>query len=236
MTGRVVTVNLGVVHAGEWAGDVGRTGIDKRPAPGRVYATHTGLIGDNILDTRHHGGIDQALYAFAREDAQYWATELDREVGPGAFGENLSTEGLDITGALIGERWAVGETVLEVSFPRIPCKVFAGFWQVPDLIRRFTDHGVPGAYLRVITEGTIGAGDQIDVISRPDHDATIGLVLRAFTTQPKLRSQLVDVVQLPDQRLEQARRRAGVLRRSPPNTATDRAEPAAAAQQGAQLG
>jgi MOSC domain-containing protein YiiM len=207
MTGRLVSVNLGVVRYGSWAGDRGHTGIDKRPAPGRVRATATGLLGDRIIDVGHHGGIDQAAYAYAREDAAWWAAELGRELPAGRFGENLSTEGVDVTGAVIGERWRIGSADVEVSCPRIPCRTFAGFWQLPDLAKRFTEHGAPGAYLRVVTEGEVGAGDPVERVHRPAHGLTIGEAFRALTIEPELLPRLLDVPELPAKVHDKARRR-----------------------------
>src|SRR5918994_157148 len=123
------------------------------------------------------------------------AGELDREIGPGRFGENLSTEGLDLTGAVIGERWSVGTAVLEVTSPRIPCMTFTGFWDVPDLIKRFTAHGASGAYLRVIRDGDVGAGDPVEVVSRPAHGVTIGETFRALTGESALLPRLLDAEQ-----------------------------------------
>jgi MOSC domain-containing protein YiiM len=154
-----------------------------------------------------HGGIDQALYAYAREDADWWAAELGRELKPGNFGENLTTIGIDLTEAVIGERWAVGTSVLEVSCSRQPCRVFAGFWQVPDLIKRFTARGLPGAYLRVLTEGEIAAGNSVEVVHRPVHGLTVGVLFRALTLEPELLPRLVDVAELPEKYREVARRR-----------------------------
>lgn len=207
--GKLMSVNLGVPRAVPWAGESGVSGIDRRPAPGRVRAHALGLEGDQVGDVRHHGGIDQAVYAYAREDARWWAAELSREVADGNFGENLSTEGVDITGAVIGEHWAIGTSVLEVSFPRIPCSVFAGFWGVPDLVMRFTARGAPGAYLRVITEGELGAGDDVEILHRPDRGVTIGETFLAFTTQPELLAKMVDAPGLPERHRETARRRVG---------------------------
>ena len=200
-------MNVGAALEAPWAGDCGRTGIDKRPVAGRVRATTYGLAGDSILDKRHHGGRDQAAYAYAREDAAFWAAELDRDIQPGNFGENLSTVGIAVTDAVIGERWAIGDAVFEVSAPRLPCRVFAGFWGVPDLIKRFTDHGAPGAYLRVIVEGEVGAGDRIAVISRPGHGLTVGETMRALTIEPELLPRLLAVDALPDKVRDTARRR-----------------------------
>ena len=154
-------------------GDVGRTAIDKRAVPGRITVALRGLSGDAQLDTQHHGGPDQAVYAYADEDLQWWAGELGRELWPGCFGENLTTRGLDVTGSIIGERWQIGRgddaVILEVTAPRVPCQTFARFIDEPQWVKRFTAHGAVGAYLRVLREGRIEAGDPIDVIHRPTH-------------------------------------------------------------------
>jgi MOSC domain-containing protein YiiM len=209
MAGRIRTVNLAAVREGAWAGDLQRTGIDKRPTAGRVRVHTFGMSGDTIVDTRHHGGVDQALYAFAREDGRWWADELGRDVPPGSFGENLTTEGVAVTDAVIGERWAVGTTLLEVSGPRIPCAVFAGFWGVPDLIKRFTARARPGAYLRVVAEGELSAGDVVEVVHSPEHGVTVGTTFRALTTKPDLLPQLADVPELPQSVKDKVRRRFG---------------------------
>ena len=160
-----------------------RSGIDKRPVAGRVAVGTLGLDGDVQVNRRHHGGEGQAVYAYAQEDADWWAAELDRDLPPGRFGENLRTTGLDLTGAVLGERWQVGTALLEVSACRIPCANFERFWGVPQLVRRFTAHGASGAYLRVLETGEIGAGDAVRVVHRPDHGVTTGLLFRATTTQ-----------------------------------------------------
>jgi MOSC domain-containing protein YiiM len=118
----VVSVNLARVRVPGWKQAVRRTGIDKRPVAHRVRFANLHVEGDAVCDVEHHGGYDQAGYAYATEDAAWWARELDRVVEPGQFGENLTTEGLDQTGAVIGERWAIGSAVLQVSSPRIPCR------------------------------------------------------------------------------------------------------------------
>lgn len=210
MSARVVSLNLAVVRTVAWASDSGRTGIDKRPVSGRVRAESLGLVGDTIGDLRAHGGVDQAVYAYSREDAAWWACELNRDLPPGCFGENLTTEGIDLTGAVIGDRWRVGDTVLEVSRPRIPCRTLAGFWDVPDLIKRFTARAWPGAYLRVIEEGELGADDRIDRVHRPGHGVTIGEVFRALTTEPDLLHRLLEAPELPAALHRTARRRLGV--------------------------
>ena len=211
MTGRVASVN--VVHAliPDVLGSEDRTAIDKRPVDGRVPVSvpgdaEVGLTGDQIYDRKHHGGPDQAVYAYAAEDRAWWAGELGREIAAGAFGENLTTQGLDVSGAVIGERWQVGPDglLLEVTAPRIPCRTFQGWIDEPHWVKRFTAHGAPGAYLRVVTEGTVGADDRVIVLDRQTHGVTIGDVfvirrapadgLLQLLEMPGLHANLADAV------------------------------------------
>ena len=174
MSARVLSINItSVVHQGEWTGSEGRTGIDKRSVEGPIEFKNNGVVGDRIIDTHVHGGYDQAVYAYAQEDAQWWEKEIGEEITAGRFGENLTTEGIDVNAALVGEQWKIGSVILEVSQPRIPCRVFAGFWKRATLIKDFTQAGRPGAYLRIIQEGTAQAGDAIEVIFKPDHSVSI---------------------------------------------------------------
>ena len=160
-----------------------RSGIDKRPVAGRVAVSELGLDGDVQVNRKYHGGEGQAVYAYAQEDADWWAAELDRELPPGRFGENLRTAGLDLDAAVLGERWRVGTALFEVTACRIPCANFERFWGVPQLVKRFTARGASGAYLRVLETGDVGAGDAVEVVTRPDHGVTVGLLFRATTTQ-----------------------------------------------------
>jgi MOSC domain-containing protein YiiM len=208
MTGRLAAVNLGVVTEAEWAGDAsGRSGIDKRPVDGPVLLGIEGLAGDFIAERAHHGGPDKAVYAYAEEDAEWWAAELGRGIRPGGFGENLTTYAVDVTGAVIGEQWLIGSALLQVTMPRTPCTTFAGFWGMPDLIKRFTARATPGAYLRVLREGEVGAGDPVEVVDRPAHGVTIGEVFRANNLEPELLPRLLDATDLPEPIREKARRR-----------------------------
>jgi MOSC domain-containing protein YiiM len=194
----------------------GMTGIDKRPAAGAVAVTapgpkgtgSVGLAGDRVYDVRHHGGTDQAVYAYSREDLDRWEPELGQPLPNGFFGENLTTAGIDVNGAVIGERWRVGpDVILEASCPRIPCVTFQGWLGRTGWIRRFTEAAVPGAFLRVIEPGDIRAGDPVEIVSRPDHDVTIALVFRAVTLEPELLPRLLAAEALPAEIAEQARRR-----------------------------
>lgn len=157
--------------------DSGFTAIDKRPQQGRVPVGELGLVGDRVCDTKHHGGPDQALYLYADEDRAWWAGELGREIPAGLFGENLNTDGLDVNGALIGERWRIGEgpdaVELEVRSSRIPCITFEHRMGLAGWIKRFHQARRPGAYLKVLKMGTIGVGDHVTVLSRPDHAVTV---------------------------------------------------------------
>lgn len=152
------------------------TGIDKRPVPGLVEVGETGLEGDRQVDTVNHGGPDRAVYAYAGEDLDWWAGQLDRPLAPGLFGENLTLDGIDVTGAVIGERWQIGPAglLLEVRMPRTPCYKFTHRMGEKRWLRRFTEAGRPGAYLRVLATGAIAEGDEATVVHRPAHGVTIG--------------------------------------------------------------
>ena len=185
--GVIESVNVGVERP--ILAKSGRSGIDKRPVDTAVPITvpaagRSGLAGDLISDVESHGGPDQAVYAYAREDLDAWAPRL----GPlrsGMFGENLTTRDVDVTGARIGERWSVGASlVLQVTVPRIPCRTFAAWLEREGWVKEFTTAGVPGAYLRVVVPGPARAGDPV-VVERPDHDVTVGLAFRAVMTEPE---------------------------------------------------
>jgi len=210
---KLLSVNIGQPRPSS-AGDVNVTAIDKRPTGGPVMVTpapakgSAGLGGDQVCDVRHHGGPDQAVYAYAREDLDYWEAELGRPLGNGTFGENLTTAGLDVNAALIGERWLVGsEVILEVSRPRIPCTTFQGWMAQRGWIKRFTQAGRSGTYLRVIEPGEIRAGDEVEVVHRPGHDVSVAVCFRALTLEPELLPRLLGADALPGDLRELALRR-----------------------------
>ncbi|MFI2556813.1 MOSC domain-containing protein [Nocardia farcinica] len=152
---------------------VGRTAIDKRPVPGRVAVGTLGLAGDHVCDTKHHGGVDQAVYAYAEEDARRWSEELGRDLPAGWFGENLRIAGLDVSDAVVGARWSIGDTLLEVSAPRVPCATFGHWSGEAQWVKRFTLRSDTGTYLRVLRAGSIGAGDPVRVEYTPAHGITV---------------------------------------------------------------
>jgi MOSC domain-containing protein YiiM len=174
----VEAVNVGTPRQIERAhGEITTTAIWKEPVSGRVAVRGVNVVGDDQADRSVHGGADQAVYAYAAEDTEWWEAELGRELGPGTFGENITLRGVDITGALIGERWRIGTAVLEVTAPRIPCWKLARKMEDPLFIKRFSKAGRPGAYLRIIEEGEIAAGDEVEIVERPtDHHITIALM------------------------------------------------------------
>jgi MOSC domain-containing protein YiiM len=215
---RLLSVNVGQPRPNPWK-PVALTGIDKRPVSGPVMVTApgpkgtgaVGLAGDRVYDVAHHGGPDQAVYAYAREDLDIWAAELGQPLPNGVFGENLTTEGIDVSGALIGERWRLGhEVILEVCCPRIPCGTFQGWLARAGWIRRFTEAVRPGAYLRVIEPGQIRGGDPVVTEHRPGHDVTVAVTFRALTTEPGLLPRLLAAAALPDEIKDLARKRTGM--------------------------
>lgn len=190
---RVISVNVGRGKDADWAGRLRRTAIDKRPVTGQIQVGRLGLGGDEQVDKPVHGGPEQALYAYAREDLDWWVEQLGRELTGGMFGENITTGGVDVTGALIGEVWQLGTATVQVTGPRIPCMVFAGWLDEPHWVKRFADARRPGAYLRVLREGTVGAGDPVEVLSRPDERVTIAESMTAFYGDAELMSRLLRV-------------------------------------------
>ena len=214
--GRVLSVNLAVPEYST-AKSVGLTGINKRPvdhpvvvrAPGpRTTGLHSGLVGDKIFDVAHHGGDDQAVYAYAREDYDWWQEQLERELPGGLFGENLTTVGVDVNGALIGERWRIGpDLILSPTFGRIPCATFQAKMDVPRWVKRFTAANRTGAYLRVVEPGEVKAGDPVEVVDRPAHRMTIARAFRAYLIEPSLLPELLEVDDLPDGVRASARQR-----------------------------
>ena len=179
--GRVLSVNVGGAREFEYGGRVARSAIWKIPAAGRVAARGVNLAGDDQADRKAHGGFDKAVYAYAFEDTRWWEKQIGQSLGYGQFGENLTTEGIEVNAALVGERWAIGTTILEVSEPRIPCWRLGVRMNDDQFPRRFTEALRPGTYLRIIAEGELGAGDGIRVVGKPDTDLSVRDVFRIYT-------------------------------------------------------
>ena len=214
--GTILSVNLAVPEASS-AKSVGITGINKQPVDGPVLVRapgpkttglHSGLVGDQIFDVAHHGGDDQAVYAYAREDYDWWEVELGRPLPGGIFGENLTTVGVDVNGAFIGERWRIGaDLVLETTFGRIPCATFQAKMAEPRWVKRFTGESRPGAYLRVVEPGEVRAGDEVRVVDRPVRGVTIAEGFRAWMLEPELLPRLMDADGISESLKEEVRQR-----------------------------
>jgi MOSC domain-containing protein YiiM len=214
--GSIASVNLAVPEVST-AKSVGVTGINKQPvdgpvavrAPGpRAAGGGSGLAGDQIFDRRNHGGDDQAVYAYAREDYAWWSRELGRPLPDGIFGENLTTVGVDVNGAMIGERWRIGaDLLLQATFARIPCATFQAKMNEPHWMKTFIRHARPGAYLRVVEPGEVRAGDEVRVVHRPTGGLTIAEGFRAWTTEPELLPRLLDTDDAPQETRDAVRHR-----------------------------
>lgn len=214
----VQSVNVGVPRENPWKA-MSTTGIDKRPvagpvevrAPGPKGTGAVGLAGDRVYDVDHHGGDDQAVYAYAREGLDRWAARLGKPLADGVFGENLTTVGVAVDAALVGERWRIGAgLLLEVTSPRVPCGTFAGWMAEHQWIKTFIEAAEPGAFLRVIEPGVVSPGDRITVESRPDHEVTVALAFRAVTNSPELLPRLLVADAFPAKEMAKIRRRLGV--------------------------
>jgi MOSC domain-containing protein YiiM len=203
-TGTVLSVNI--------AAQTARTGIDKHPVdhPVTVRApgpAKPGLIGDHIGNGKLHGGDDQAVYAYAREDYDWWETELGRDLRGGCYGENLTTTGVDVNGALIGDIWQIGALRLQVSYWRTPCATFQRQMGEPRWVKRFAAANRPGAYLRVLAPGEVRAGDEIKIADRPARSLTVAEAFHIYLNEPESVARLLDAEALP------ARVRAKILER-----------------------
>lgn len=193
--GRVLSINVGQVREFVFNGRPAKSAIWKAPVAGRIAARGVNLEGDDQADREAHGGPDKALYAYAVEDLRWWEERLGRSLPYGQFGENVTTEGIEVNDALVGERWEIGSTVLEVSEPRVPCWRLGVRMEDRKFPRRFIDALRPGAYLRIIVEGNVGAGDEIRVIGKPLHDLTIRDFFRTYYSGD--RDELQRLVAIP---------------------------------------
>ena len=189
---RIISVNTGPIRDFP-GGSPARSAIDKRSVSGRVFAGKLGLAGDQQADTDHHGGFEQAIYSYAREDLDWWTEQLGRELRDGIFGENVTTAGIDISNAPIGQTWRMGSVVVQVTAPRVPCVTFKSWLDEPHWVKRFAAAGRPGAYLRVLTPGVVEAGDDLTVLSSPSQVVTVAEALRAFYGDRDIMRRLLTV-------------------------------------------
>ncbi|WP_433610165.1 MOSC domain-containing protein [Prescottella agglutinans] len=197
MTGRVDAVCVVFAERDAPSRRSPRTAIDKRPVDGPVRVETGGVTGDHVCDTKFHGGRDKAVYAYSAEEAERWGDELGRPLAPGWFGENLRVAGVPTTDAVIGTRWRIGTTELEVTEPRVPCGTFAHWSGEPRWVKRFTERADVGAYLRVLVPGHLQAGDPVEVLSVPSHGVTVRDVFTGDDPD-RLRRLLVEQPDLAD--------------------------------------
>jgi MOSC domain-containing protein YiiM len=197
-TGKVLSVNVGGVRKFEYRGQPAESAIWKSPVSGRIAARGVNLAGDRQADRESHGGFDKAVYAYAVEDQRWWEREIGRPLSYGEFGENLTTERIAVNDALVGERWQIGTAVFEVSEPRIPCWRLGVRMNDEMFPRRFSKAMRPGSYLRVVVEGDVGAGDEISVVEKPEHDLSIRDVFRIYTRDRHEVARLLEIPQLSE--------------------------------------
>jgi MOSC domain-containing protein YiiM len=219
LAGTVLSVNVGTPREFEYHGRPARSAIWKTPVSGRISARGVNLAGDDQADRGAHGGPDKAVYAYAMEDVRWWEKEIGRPLERGAFGENLTTEGIDVNEALVGQRWTIGTTLLEVSEPRIPCWRLGVRMNDESFVRRFTEAMRPGAYLRILEEGDVGAGDEIRTVERPSTDLTIRDVFRIYTRDRSEAARLLEVPVMSDAWKRWASRQVEKAGHAPPKSA-----------------
>jgi MOSC domain-containing protein YiiM len=177
---RVVSVNVGRPEPLLTGRRTIESAIVKAPVEGPVAVRGVNLEGDDQADRSVHGGPDQAVYAYASEDIAFWSDVTGLDLGPGAFGENLTTAGIDVSGARIGERWRIGTVELRITGPRIPCFKLEARIGVRGFQKQFLHAGRPGAYFAIAQEGELRAGDEIELVHRPEHDVTPRLIVETM--------------------------------------------------------
>lgn len=195
--GTIVSINVGMPRTVEWRGRTIVTSIFKAPVPGRVRLEGVNVVGDDQADREVHGGPDMSVYAYAAEDYAWWEDELHTALAPGHFGDNLTTRGVDVTGALVGERWRVGSALLEVASPRFPCYKLGMRMDDPGFVKRFAAARRPGAYFRIVEQGECGVGDDITVEFRPRRSITMAQFADIYFSGGSRAGELLSVARLP---------------------------------------
>ncbi len=195
---RIISVNVGEPRIVEFRGRAVSTGIYKFPVEGAVRVEGVNLGGDDQADRRVHGGIDKAVYAYASEDYEWWSGQLGRTLLPGTFGDNLTTQGIDVGGAVVGQHWRIGDVALEVSEPRVPCYKLGIRMEDAGFPQMFSAAHRPGAYLRIVAEGSLAAGDRIEIGTPPGHGLTVGDIARIYDRDHHEAGRLFEAAQLSD--------------------------------------
>ncbi len=207
---RIISVNVGELRLVEFRDHSVTTGIFKYPVESPVRVEGVNLVGDEQADRRVHGGVDKAVYAYASEDYEWWSGQLGRTLPPGMFGDNLTTEGIDIGSAVVGQRWRIGDVVLEVSEPRVPCFKLGIRMEDPAFPTVFSAADRPGSYMRIVEEGSLQAGDHIEIGKAPGHGLTVTDIARIHDRDHHESARLLEAAELSDGWKRWASRMAGV--------------------------
>lgn len=195
---KIISVNIGTPKEFDYKGRTAISAIWKTPIKGRALAKGVNLVGDDQADRQAHGGFDKAVYAYAKEDIRWWEEQIGREIKNGEFGENLTTQGIEVNCAVVGERWAIGTVVLEVSEPRIPCWRLGVRMNDKTFPKKFTQALRPGPYFRIIKEGELGVGDHINIVEKPQHGLTVRDVFDIYTKNHTEAARIIDVKEMSD--------------------------------------
>jgi MOSC domain-containing protein YiiM len=177
---KLLSVNVGKVQPIRHGKPSGKTGIFKMPSAEPVMITALGLEGDAIVDTENHGGLDQAVYVFTMPDYEWWSAHIERTLDPGTFGENLTISDLESATLNIGDRLRVGNVLLEVTAPRIPCVTIAARMRDPKFVKKFRHAEKPGVYCRVIETGYVSADDPVDLVPYQGELVNVLEMFRSF--------------------------------------------------------
>lgn len=195
---RIVSVNVGEPRTVAFRDHTVSTGIDKVPVEGPVRVEGVNLVGDDQADRRVHGGVHKAVYAYASEDYEWWSEQLGRALPPGIFGENLTTAGIDVGAAVVGQHWRIGDVVLEVSEPRMPCYKLGIRMEDPGFPALFSAADRPGSYLRIVEEGSLASGNRIEIGTPPPHGLTVAAISRIHDRDHHEAGRLLEAAQLSD--------------------------------------
>jgi len=190
------SINIGQVETIGRDQQTHTTGICKRPVEGAAYLEEAGVRGDSVVDQLHHGGVDQAVYAYSADDYDWWTKEMGLEVAPGLFGENLTIRGLP-TDMSVGDRLLIGEVVLEATAPRIPCSTFASRMQDPAFGIAFRKAERPGVYFRVLNGGEVSAGDTVTFVVNESSDVSILEIFRFYYARRHDKATLLRFLEAP---------------------------------------
>jgi MOSC domain-containing protein YiiM len=197
MPPQLLSVNVGRPRIVTRGSGIAKTAIWKHPVEGPVAARGVNLEGDDQADRSVHGGPDKAIYAYASEDTAWWEAQFGASLGPGAFGENLTVSGIDLAALEVGQRWRVGSVELEACQPRLPCFKLGLRFGNPMMVKLFALAGRTGTYLRIVREGVLEAGDEIEVGEPPGHGVTIALMAAAYLSDHSLAARLLAAPRLP---------------------------------------